>query len=324
MEAELVHRAGLKYEAIPTAGLHGVGLKNIPGNMVKVMKGVKAARKILQEYNPDVLFFTGGYVGIPIALAGRSIPSLAYVPDIEPGLALKWITRICTCTAVTAPDSRVFFPDSATIIETGYPVRRELQLDKDEARSRFGLENDRPVLLVFGGSRGARSINEALWASLPELLVHIRIIHITGQLDWPRVADVQSGLGALAADYFPYAYLHERMPAALSAADLVVSRAGASILGEFTMLGLPSILVPYPHAWRYQKVNADYLVRHGAALQIADETLSESLPRTVLGLLGDPAGLKTMSDAARSMSMPEAAKQIAAELRLLAEGGRNG
>lgn len=321
MEADLVDRAGLKFEAIPAAGLHGVGLKNLPGNMVKLMKGVLAARKILRQYKPDVLFFTGGYVGIPVALAGHRVASLAYVPDIEPGLALKWISRICTRTAVTAPDSRPFFNDQDRVVETGYPVRQNLQQDREDARRVLGLEGNRPAVLVFGGSRGARSINEALWCALPELLLKTQIVHITGNLDWPRVADIQSSLGDLREGYFPFAYLHERMPAALSAADLVVSRAGASILGEFTTLALPSILVPYPHAWRYQKVNAEYLVRQGAAIQIEDELLQAKLSSVILELLGDVSKLSAMSAAARSLSRPEAAGQIAAELRNLAERG---
>jgi UDP-N-acetylglucosamine--N-acetylmuramyl-(pentapeptide) pyrophosphoryl-undecaprenol N-acetylglucosamine transferase len=121
-----------------------------------------------------------------------------------------------------------------------------------------------PVLLVFGGSKGARSINRALLEALPGLLPEMQVLHISGNLDWPEVEAARSALStgeaaAWAERYHAFPYLHDEMGAALAAADLVVARAGASTLGEFPALGLPAILVPYPHAWRYQKVNADYL-----------------------------------------------------------------
>jgi len=325
MEAELVSRAGLKYEAIPAAGLHGVGLVNIPANMVELMKGTVAARRIIRSYQPDVLFFTGGYVGIPAATAGRKIPSLAYVPDIEPGLALRWICRMADRVAVTTPESHGYFDRPHRVITTGYPVRKGLKINHTEARKIMGLEDDRPVLLVFGGSRGARSLNQAVWRDLARLLEHTQVVHITGQLDWPTVSDTLSSLQGGGKGYYPFRYLHGEMPAALSAANLVVSRAGASILGEFTALGLPSVLVPYPYAWRYQKTNADYLVRHGAAVQIEDDRLQDDFASTVLDLLADRDRLEVMAAAAKELARPEASAAIAAELHSLAEkGGSHG
>ncbi len=237
MEAGLVSRAGLKFEAIPAAGLHGVGLANMPANMVQLMKGTVAARKIIRSYQPDVLFFTGGYVGIPAAVAGKSIPSLAYVPDIEPGLALKWICRMADRIAVTTPESHGYFDRPHRLVTTGYPVRKGLKINRSEARKSLNLEIEKPVLLVFGGSRGARSLNQAVWRDLGKLLEHTQVVHITGQLDWPTVSDVLASLKDGRKGYFPFQYLHDEMSAALSAADLVVSRAGASVLGEFTALG---------------------------------------------------------------------------------------
>ncbi len=325
MEAGLVSRAGLNFEAIPAAGLHGVGLANMPANMVQLMKGTVAARRIIRSYQPDVLFFTGGYVGIPAAVAGKSIPSLAYVPDIEPGLALKWICRMADRIAVTTTDSHVYFDRPHRLVTTGYPVRKGLKISRTEARKIMGLEDDRPVLLVFGGSRGARSLNQSVWRDLARLLEHAQVVHITGQLDWPTVSDVLSSLKDGGKGYYPFQYLHNEMSAALSAADLVVSRAGASILGEFTALGLPSILAPYPHAWRYQKTNADYLVSHGAAVQIEDESLEDKFANTVLGLLADRKQLQVMSAAAQQLARPEASAAIAAELhRLAGKGGSHG
>lgn len=328
MEAELVERAGIPYDTIPAAGVHGVGLRALPGNVLRLVRGYKRAKQILREYRPDVLFFTGGYVAAPMALAGRKIPSILYVPDIEPGMALKFLARFSDRIALTALDSRAFFPSRPGLEVTGYPVRQDLGVHEPrEARGLLGLSPDLPVLLVFGGSLGARSINRAVLAVLPQLLESMQVLHISGRLDWLDVesagAKLRSG-GAvsaeLAARYKAYPYLHAEMGAALSAADLVVSRAGASTLGEFPHFGLPAVLVPYPHAWRYQYVNARYLERQGAALILEDETLDERLLVTVKALMDDPSRRERMSQAMRSLEKPHAARSISSILSNLVFG----
>lgn len=328
MEASLVRRAGIAFEAIPAAGLHGVGLRALPGNLWQLARGVAEARRVIERFAPDALFFTGGYVGVPVALAGRRLPKVVYVPDIEPGLALKLLSRMADVVAVTAEPSLGLYPRRKNVVVTGYPIRPELQtVNRAAARQALGLETGRPVVLVFGGSRGARSINRALWACLPRILDRAQVVHITGELDWPETSPVQAALPAdLAGGYHPHAYLHDEMAAALASADLAVSRAGASTLGEFPLFGLPAVLVPYPHAWRYQKVNAEHLVRCGAAVCVKDEDLGEQLAPTVLGLLADRSRLETMAAAARRLARPQAASAIAAEIERLAEtrGPRHG
>ena len=328
MEASLVRRTGIAFEAIPAAGVHGVGLRALPGNLWRLARGVTAARRVIRRFGPDALFFTGGYVGVPVALAGRRLPKVVYVPDIEPGLALKLLSRTADVVAVTADDSRGRYPQRKNVVVTGYPTRPELQaVGQAAARHALGLEMGRPVVLVFGGSRGARSINRALWARLPQILEETQVVHITGELDWPETAPVQAALPAgLARGYHPHAYLHDEMAAALESADLAVSRAGASTMGEFPLFGLPAVLVPYPHAWQYQKVNAEYLVRCGAAVRVNDEDLGEQLAPTVLALLENRSRLEAMAAAARRLAKPQAAMAIAAEIERLVEttGRRRG
>jgi len=187
------------------------------------------------------------------------------------------------------------------------------------------LSADLPVLLVFGGSKGARSINRALLPALPELLPHLQIVHISGNLEWEEVDTTSRSLPPeLKSNYHPYPYLHEEMGAALASADLAVSRAGASSLGEYPLFGLPAILVPYPYAWRYQKVNARYLVDHGAAQMIEDQDLAASLTPTVLGLIQDMTRLAKMQQAMRSLARPQAANAIAGLLRDMATPTRKG
>ncbi len=314
MEEGLVKRTGIPFQTIPAAGLHGVGLRALSRNLVTLVRGVRASMNILREFNPDVLFFTGGFVAGPMAFAGRKIPTLLYVPDIEPALALKSLARFADAIAVTASDSQKFFSKKVTV--TGYPLRTDLAAwTKQKARATLNLDDVSPVLLVFGGSKGARSINEAIVPNLPVLLEMAQVIHISGQLDWEVVAAARAGLTSeQQSRYHAFPYLHEEMGAALASADLVISRAGASTLGEFPIFSLPAILVPYPHAWRYQKVNADYLAQRGAAVIVRDEMLKHDLIKIIKDLLANPLKRQAMSKAMKSLSQPQAAQAIAGQI----------
>lgn len=318
MEAELVARAGLPYEAIPAAGVHGVGLRALPGNLLALGRGFAAARGVLERFQPEVVFFTGGYIAGPVALAARMLgkrrPRLVvFTPDIEPGLALKLLARIADRIAIPAEAARAYYAESAPLKVTGYPVRSDLTTwSKAQALGVFNLEATQPVVLVFGGSKGARSINRALLAALPEILPLAQVVHVSGELDWQEVAHARQALTeAEQARYRAYPYLHNEMGAAFRCADLVIARAGASSLGEFPRFGLPAILVPYPHAWRYQQVNAEYLARQGAAVVLPDGELPQRLAAEVCGLLGASERLAAMRQAMQQLDQPQAALEIA-------------
>jgi len=317
MEADLVTRAGIPFDTIPAAGLHGVGLRALPRNLGQLMRGYFAARRILRAFQPDALFFTGGYLAAPMAGAGRRIPTLLYVPDIEPGLALKALARFADRITVTAADSQAYFDQK--VIVTGYPLRSDLMAwSRQKARAALGLSSRRPVLLVFGGSKGARSINQAVLAHLAALLELAEVVHISGQLDWEEIEKAEASLPSeLKKRYHTFPYLHE-MGKALAAADLVVCRAGASTLGELPFFGLPAVLVPYPYAWRYQKVNAEALARHGAAIILEDGRLQADLLDTVQVLLQNPGKRESMQAAMRSLARPQASQAIAHQLLDLA------
>ena len=250
--------------------------------------------------------------------AGIRWQSLLYVPDIEPGLALKTIARFADHIAVTAADSLPFFKNKQITV-TGYPTRSDLnRWDQESGRQFLNITGTKPVLLVFGGSKGARSINQTVCAHIREILGLAQVIHISGSLDWDSVQAAHSELPAeLQAEYHIFPYLHE-MGAALASANLVVSRSGASILGEYPQFKLPSVLVPYPYAWRYQKVNADYLVSHGAAVILENNQLADQLIPTIQGLLSDHARLTQMGIAAGNLAVKDASKQIAAILTRIA------
>jgi undecaprenyldiphospho-muramoylpentapeptide beta-N-acetylglucosaminyltransferase len=321
MEEALVNRAGISYRSISAAGVHGVGLRALPQNMLKLARGVIESKKILNEFKPDVLFFTGGYVAAPMALAGRNIPILLYVPDIEPGLALKFLANFVDVITLTADDSKKYFSSSSQkMLTTGYPLRSGLSTwSRSDALSHFKLDSTKPVLLVTGGSKGARSINTAVIKHLKHILEIAQVIHITGETDFEVIEKtVQTSIPAeLTKHYHIMPYLHE-MGAALAAADLVLSRAGASSLGEYPYFELPAILVPYPYAWRYQKVNAEYLANQNAAVILKDELLQEELFTIIKDILLHEDKRQTMKAAMKNLSNPNAAELIASQLVELA------
>lgn len=321
MEEELVKRAGIPYRSIPAAGLHGVGLRLLPGNLVKLTRGILASRRILRQFKPDALFFTGGFVAAPMALAGMNIPTVLYVPDIEPGLALKFLAHFADVIAVTTDDSKKYFRHPERIVVSGYPLRADLlNWPREKALSYFGLDAALPTLLVTGGSKGARSINQAVIKNLPDLLGMAQVIHISGALDWEVVQSSAQALPApLRSRCRVMPYLHE-MGAALAAADLVLSRAGASTLGEYPFFGLPAVLVPYPYAWRYQKVNADFLAVRHAAVVLQDELLGEKLLPVLKDLLLNEQKREAMRAAMKTLARPNASSVIARRLLALAGG----
>jgi len=317
-EGELVRRAGVPFCGITARAVHGLAFWRALLNLVPLIVGLGQAWRMVGEFQPSVCLVTGGYVSVPVALAAwmRRLPVLVYLPDIEPGQAVRFISHFAQRVAATAEDSRAYFPTPKVVV-TGYPIRPELKrVDGAAARHVMDLVSDLPTLLVMGGSRGARSINRALTANLEVLLPECQIIHISGHLDAEWVGKCGDALPrVLRTRYHHYAYLHSReLAQALGAADLVVARAGAATMGEFPAMGLASILVPYPHYWRYQKVNADYLVRHDAAIQLEDERLDVDLAPTVRRLLAAEEERRRMGERARALARPDAARRIANEL----------
>ncbi len=325
MERKLVRESALEiasYHEVFAGPLHGVNPLSAFVSLVKLGIGAMQSLVKLLRIRPRVVLLTGGWANLPIALAARllGIPIVIHLPDIEPGLTIKVLQRFARTVAITVKESARYFPTGKTIV-TGYPLQENrLSATRESALERFQLDSRRRTLLVFGGSRGARSINIALGACLGRLLADgLQILHITGELDWQRVTQ-ETGEWKDHPDYQAFPYLHDDMGLAFAAADLVLCRAGASTLAELPLFALPAILVPYPHAWRYQKVNADYLSERGAAIRLNDEDLSERLYDEIAQLIHDDARLRWMSDRSRALANPDGAAALA---RLLIETGAN-
>jgi UDP-N-acetylglucosamine--N-acetylmuramyl-(pentapeptide) pyrophosphoryl-undecaprenol N-acetylglucosamine transferase len=329
-EEPLVRRAGIDFRGVPTGAVLGRGPRAITRSAVQNVRGVLAARALIREYRPSVVLATGGYASVPVVIAARlaGVPSAIFLPDVEPGLAVKVLGRIANRVACSVETTRRFLPP-AKVVPTGYPVRPDLRAwaarpDRRRAgRALLGVDDDRPLVLVMGGSTGARSINQAVWAALPRLLAVANVLHLAGG---HGIAEARAVRDALAPDdrprYRPEEYFHDEVGAALAAADLAVARAGASTLGELPAFGLPSILVPGTFAGGHQRHNAEHLADAGAAVRLADHELRDvdRLPSTVERLLEDPDRLDAMRRCARALDRPDAARDIARLLVDLASG----
>lgn len=335
MEQALVERAGIRFHGIETGQLRGINPLKALGNLGKMIKGFRQSLAILRDFAPAVCLVTGGYVCAPVVLAcrWRRIPVLIYLPDMAPGAAILWLSRFVQRVAVTFPEAARYFgglaPQGKAVV-TGYPVRHELveaAHDRAAARRHLAQLIDRPamdgsdnlpLLLIWGGSLGARSINMATWSALADLLPHAHILHVVGTRDWGLAKEQMQTLrstgvlsGGAARRYHPVDYLHEAMSLALAAADLTVARAGASTLGEFPVVGLPSVLVPLVISGVNQQLNAEQLANHGAAVIVADNQLADDLARTVVELLNQSDRRAAMAKAARALAKPDAAQKIA-------------
>lgn len=315
-EKPLVEKSGVRLDAVDevhAAPFHGISPLKAAAGLLQTLRGTWEAWRVVGKRQPDAVLMTGGWVGLPVAVAAwlRRVPVVIFLPDIEPALSIKILRRFAAKIAVTTDGSAPYVPAHKMVV-TGYPLRRAMmQATRADAIAHFRLDPNKKTLLVFGGSRGARTINIAVIDALPELLGRgdVQIIHVTGELDAERGAAVQ------ADGYHHYAYLHDDMGLAMAAADLCICRSGASTLGELPYFSLPSILVPYPFAWRYQKVNADYLAGRSAGVVLPDESMETQLAVTVRDLLDHPEKLAAMRDAAHTLSRPDAAEKIGDVLR---------
>ena len=329
MEEQLIPAAGIRLETIEGGPIVGVSPRESVPNAARLTWSIGTGMRLIRQFKPHVMFMTGGYMAPPIAAAAwlQRVPIGIYLPDVEPGASIKSTLPAARRIAATTDGSAAYVPAEKLVV-TGYPVRPEIRsatrLSKEAALAQFDLAPGRQTLFVFGGSRGAQNINRALMTVLPELLIRYQVIHISGTLTWPEVeANLDTLTGEQRGWYRSFPYLHQRMGAAFRAADLVVARAGASMLGEAPAFGLPSVLVPLTFAWRYQKVNADYLTERGAAVQLTDETLTRDLLPTVTGLFKDPGRLAAMGQAAAAMDKPQATAGLAEFIVGLAKEGRS-
>jgi UDP-N-acetylglucosamine--N-acetylmuramyl-(pentapeptide) pyrophosphoryl-undecaprenol N-acetylglucosamine transferase len=314
IENRLVPAAGFSLRLIEVGALNRVSLATRLKTFFGLPRAVWAARKMLAEFEPDVVIGVGGYASGPAMLAAiwKGTPTLAFEPNVVPGFANRVVARWVSAAAVHFQETAKYFRHAEV---TGVPVRQAF-FDIAEKTA----QHEQPTLLVFGGSQGAHAINQAMTQCLPELMKQapgIHIIHQTGERDY---TDAQAAYQRAGASAEVFAFIND-MPAFFARADLVLCRSGASTVAEIAAAGKPAIFVPFPRAADdHQRVNAQALERAGAAVVLEETKLDDVwLVETVSSLLGDSARLKRMSEAARSLAHPNAARDIAAMAAKLAE-----
>jgi UDP-N-acetylglucosamine--N-acetylmuramyl-(pentapeptide) pyrophosphoryl-undecaprenol N-acetylglucosamine transferase len=321
LEGDLVPGADLPLERLWLRSLRTVdaSLDTLLDPLRLLASLPQAAWKLLR-WRPDAIYTTGGYVAIPVLAAAAllRIPSLLWEGNQVPGRSVRLIARLATVRAVSFAGTRDRLPPPTYL--TGTPIRTIDPMDRDEAAQRLGIPTGLPVLLVFGGSQSVRRLDEAMAAAVGDLVERCVVVHITGPGSFSRASALRDALPAESRDrYRPFAFLHEDMAAALSAADLLVGRAGSSTLAEAAAAGLPMIVVPYPHAAAHQRANAAESVEAGGARLVADEDLDGARLRQAADLFGTP-DLAVMAAAARSLGRPGAAAVTADLLIALADG----
>jgi UDP-N-acetylglucosamine--N-acetylmuramyl-(pentapeptide) pyrophosphoryl-undecaprenol N-acetylglucosamine transferase len=321
-ERELVTRAGLPFRTVTAAAVRGRSPWGFAAGLTKLAQGAFEARPILREFRPQAILTTGGYTGIPLALAARSVgrvPLVVFLPDVRPGWAVRFMARLARRVAVTSPGSAPFLPPGKSVV-TGYPVRPTFwQATKAEGRRRLSLRDEERVLLIAGATHGARTLNQIVAKHLSQILELCQLIHISGRRDHAWLEGLHHALPERLRDrYHLHAYVYDDLPWAMASADLAVMRSGASVMGELPALGLPAILVPYPYAGGHQRFNAHYLADAGAALVVENGKLNGFLP-LVGELLADERRRGAMAEASRRLARPNAARDIA---RILLEVAR--
>lgn len=317
LESTLIPKEGIPFVALPTQGLQRKLSLDAFITMGKAASSVWKARKLIQDFKPDVVIGTGGYVCGPVLMAAAlmKIPTLIQEQNVVPGITNRILSKFVDVVAV-GYEAAVEAFKAKQVVYTGNPVRPEVMaVSREEGRNHFQLEEEVFTVLIAGGSRGARSINTAMIDVHSHFKGHkgIKLIHITGQGEYGRVID---SLGVTNGDTYSSSsmilpYLHD-MPKALSAADLAVFRAGAIGLAEIGVRGLPSVLIPYPYAAEdHQTFNAQVFVKAGAAHMIEDKALNgKALIEEIEYFMSHKDTLIRMGKEAHKLGNPKAARQI--------------
>lgn len=339
LETEIVPAAGFRLAVIKAGRLRRFISPQTVTGVLRVPLGMAQAIGIVRKFRADVAFTSGGFVSVPAALAARvnGVPLLMHQQDVPPNLSNRLAAPFATRISVAFADSLPYFPAKKTVL-LGNPVRQAmldvLAITPREARAQLGFDAAQPLLLVTGGSQGARHLNQVACRALPALMARcpgLQVLQISGKdlynetrtlADTILVEMGEEEREELQRRYRLVAYLNEEMPLALQAADLVLCRAGASTLTELATLGKPGILVPLPPAIGSspQEANAAIFGRKEAAVVIKNADLTpEILVERAQSLLSSPSQLAAMALAASSFAKPRATQDIAREIVSIAK-----
>lgn len=299
MERELMEKQpGIRYHAIQSGKLRRYfDWKNLI-DPFRVMAGAVQAFRLLGRIKPDMVFSKGGFVAVPVVMAAwlRKIPVLAHESDLSPGLANRISARFARRVATAFPECARALGEKGVF--AGLPIRQALFAgEREKGLALAGFSGEKPVLLVMGGSQGARAVNEALRAALPRVLPRMDVLHLCGKGHLDEALAGKPG-------YYQAEFLSDALPHALAAADFILSRAGATAICEFQALKKPMLLIPLPlGASRGDQIeNADSLARRGLARVLPQEQMTpDSLAEALMELMKNaPALTRALSEAPRA------------------------
>ena len=323
LESKLVPKSGYDIKYIDIAGFNR---KNLLKNVAVVKKLIKSridCRRIIRKFKPDCVVCTGGYVSGPVIMAAakENVPSLIHEQNVYPGLTVKGSEKYVKYLAVSFDETVNLINAKEKCVVTGNPIRTEiLEADKSEARKKLGI--DKPFVLVFGGSLGAKKINDTMVDVIPMLSEKggIKLLFGTGDRNYEEVNKKIKELGINNADIEVVPYI-DNMSEVMSAADIVIARSGAITVSELAALGKPAILIPSPNVVRnHQEQNAREFEKNNAAAVITeDELTADTLYTKIISMLEDETALKEMSDNLKKMAKTDALPKIYELIKKMSE-----
>lgn len=273
IEKNLIEQFGIPYHGISSGKLRRYfSLQNFT-DPFRVLKGFGEAKKLIKSLKPDVIFSKGGFVSVPVVIAGKQchVPTIIHESDMTPGLANKLAIPSATKVCCNFPETLAHLPKEKAVL-TGSPIRQELLTGSHEAALKFcGLKSNKPVILIIGGSLGSVVVNNAVRAILPELLKSFQIIHLCGK------GKVDESLTTLEG-YVQFEYIQDELKDLFALSDLVISRAGANAICELLALHKPNLLIPLSaNASRGDQIlNARSFERQGYSIVLEEEELKDS------------------------------------------------
>lgn len=325
LENDLVPRAGYKLETIEAYGINRkISVENIR-NLVKTLKSIGKAKKIIKKLKPDVVIGTGGYICMPVMLAAKKlkIPTLLHESNAFPGVSIKVLSKDVNTVMVGFEDAIKRLPKAKNVVLTGTPTKMKKNILDDEKinkiKEQLGFKSDLPLVLVTGGSQGAKSINETLINIIKEKKNNnYQIIWAAGKNQYDLIKEelqqANINIGNIPrVKIVPYIYNMEEV---MNAVDVVVARSGAMTITEISILGKPAIFIPYPYATEnHQEYNAKVLEKAGAAKIILDKNLNDKiLSEYIEDIIKDKDKLKEMSNNARKIAIDNVEERIYKEI----------
>jgi UDP-N-acetylglucosamine--N-acetylmuramyl-(pentapeptide) pyrophosphoryl-undecaprenol N-acetylglucosamine transferase len=312
LENKIIRQEDIPFKAIHITGFkRKISFENIK-TIIRFLKGVQESKKIIKSFKPDIVVGTGGYVcgSVVYAASKLKVPTVIHEQNSIPGLTNKFLSKYVDKIAICFKEALPFFPSNKVEL-TGNPRASEVVQNKGVDKVMLGLNPNKKTVLIVGGSRGARPINDACIAALPQFKQQkYEVLYITGEIHYDKVRDeiVREGNPT---NIIVKPFLHN-MPDYLQNIDLIVARAGATTLAEITALGVPSILIPSPYVTNnHQEKNAASLEKNGAATLLRESVLSgETLVREIHDIVENEEKWKKMKVNALRLGIPDASVKL--------------